>query len=321
MKRLGLQSLPILFVFILILSACSVKDVTNPQTQVVSLELSKPTVQAAVEYLTFEESLQRCTDIISARFMGCHDYETYRELIFDVLDVAKGRTSVETIYVLEQHLISHVIDTDISYISGAYEYEKGSDYLLVLERNVSIYQEHDRYVQLSDIYIPLSNVSESLIYSQKLDEHMKDSTKLSSTDELISYVKEIAQHAESSVDYYGTSYCESHDIKTVVEASDYIFHVKIGELIAIGRYTDTETYHCSIQDYLYGDLSYLSSQDLDAGIFVVFPKGEVSPNEEYLVLLNKVDEYSLIFNLSSKISCIPMSEESTVSTIEYLINE
>lgn len=107
----------------------------------------------------------------------------------------------------------------------------------------------------------------------------------------------------------------------MVEESGFIFHVKVDELIAVGVFTDTETYHCSILDYLCGDLSYLSNQDFDAGIFVVFWKDTVSPGEEYVVLLNKADANSIIFNLSSNMSCIPMSEESTVRIIENLIHE
>ena len=161
MKQLGIRIMPILLVLLLMLSACGTQNAKNQTPKADGNAMHEPVAQAVVEFLTFEDALQRCTDIIRARFVGCHNYETYRELEFDVLEIAKGSTTVKTIYILEQFSTVSVLNTDMLYTSGIYEYEIGAEYLLVLERNVSIYQEHERYVQLSDIYIPLSNLSES----------------------------------------------------------------------------------------------------------------------------------------------------------------
>ena len=272
----------------------------------------QPTILAAVEYLDFEDSLQTCTDVIIGQFVRALEYESYNELEFKVVETLKGSTSDDTIYVFEEHIGIGVVGTSYSYTSGTYNYVPGQKYLLVLERNISVYQEHDRYLQLSDIYIPLSSLSDSMIYNQDIRDHMKEPYKLSTEAELVSYVENIILQAENSRDYYGTEYSQSDDLATVISESGYILQVKVGELIVVGRFADTETYRCSLQETLQGDWSYLTKEDLDSGIVVVFPRGTVSPGGEYIVLLNKVDANSLIFVLSSRISILQMSEKSFV---------
>lgn len=281
---------------------------------------AQPVVEASVEYLDFEEAIRKCTDVIRAEFVTYHEYERYRELEFKVLDVMKGSTKENTIYVFEETANIGVNGTDISYVSGTYSYEEGHEYLLVLERSVSVYYDHDRYMQLCDIYIPLADVGNSLMYGRPLSEHLPEAEIMRANTDLTEYIRENIDKAEAGAEFYGTQYSKSDDLAEVVEESSFIMQVRVEELLIVGSYNDTETFRCTVTKRLRGDLSYLSEEELAEGVLVVFPSGEASVGEEYLLLLNKVDDNSRIFSLSSEISIVYLDDGTSVDIINERVN-
>ena len=118
-----------------------------------------------VMYVSFEDAMKVATNIMVGEYLGrsssgCDGYE-YR-----VLTQIKGRVDDDKICLhAEKHSVD-VVGTDISYISDL-QCDVGKTYMLVATRNVSVYQEHDIYIPVADIYIPLENVTGSTMYGQE----------------------------------------------------------------------------------------------------------------------------------------------------------
>ncbi len=106
---------------------------------------------SVVRYLTFEQALAACTDLLQGQFVARHDRGSWRELEFRVTQRLKGATRADTIFVDD---------------TTAQAYVPGQEYLLVLERQVSVYQQHDRYIALCSLYLPLAVPGDSKLGTQ-----------------------------------------------------------------------------------------------------------------------------------------------------------
>lgn len=312
-KYLMFIPLCILCILFFFLAACnSQRDSMQNLREVPESEIR---YEHETEYLSFEEAIEQCTDVIRATYVRTHQYEAYSELEFQVDEVLKGATTAETIYVFEVPKLVSLESTDVRYVSSSYIYEPGQSYLLVLERNVSIYYEHDRYNLLGDIYIPLANVSNSLMYNESLFSHAEalsiTSTQASNID---SYIGEVISASENvGIDYYGSSFTTSEQISDILAGSSCVYTVDVNNLMVEGELNNSETYLCTVTNVYKGELA---PEEIEEGILIVFFKDSVSAGEEYLVMLNRVDENSRIYTLSSYNSIFSLDNATILSEIE-----
>ncbi len=295
MRTIGKRLLPALLCVLLCLSGCGRPAAEEPRA---------PSTQSygSVIELTFEDALRACTDLIRAEYVERHDHNGSYELEFRVLEVLKGATEAQTIFVYGDNVRVGPANTD-----GSYPYEKGLEYLLVLERKVSVYQEHDVYLQLGDIYIPLDNYNASMMYHQALKAHAEDADLPASETDFFSYVRQTAAEGKNEKPYLGTDYCRSEDLTEVLAESPFVLQVKVEELLIAGRQKDRETYWCSVQKRLRGETP--------DGLWVVFPYGAVEIGGEYLMLLNRSSDDSLIYTMTSRVSMIPLTDTASVQTV------
>ncbi len=295
-----------------ILTACgdSVPEETLNREQAQTQDIS---VTRQRQYLSFEDALVGCTDIIEATYVKTHSHDFYDELEFRVNRVLKGATETETIFVFSELSNVEVTGTDISYVSGTYTYNKDEEYLLILEREVSVYYEHDRYRMFCDIYIPFDDAADSRMYDEDLSAYVSPQN-MTSIQTLSAYIEScIEADGGQAPEFYGTAYVESDNIEDIANASDYIFAIKVGELLTEGAYNDTETYNCAIEDVLSGSLS---EEEISAGILVVFfNDAGVQPGDEYIVMVNRPGETSRIYALSSRNSILSLSSKAEIQDI------
>lgn len=281
--------------------------------------------EAEAEYMSFEEALSSATDVLTGKFVSyttVSDEVVYTELEFEVEEVLKGETDSEVIYVFEVPTLVSFSDMEESYLTATYDYTVGESYLLVLSRRVSVYYEHDRYYQEGEIYIPLSEPTDSMMYTQPLTLHNTSGLSLADEEDLLSSIEGIlvsvaAEDNTESSAYFGSAYIDSEDISELAAASDYVFSVQTVELLVEGVYAQTETWICKIETLYKGDIS---ESVLSGRIYVVFFSGQVSAGEEYIVMASRSGPDSLIFTLTSENSVISCEDTSAISMLEETLS-
>ena len=266
------------------------------------------------EFLTFDEAVERSTDVVIATFIEERSYNGYKEQEFRIKKVLKGATTASTIYVYTTPAYVTLENTDITYTSGKNVYEAKAKYLLVLERHVSVYNEHDRYLPLGDIYMPIKQLEESKMYGQPLTDNSTLSAITSSTDTL-KYIETLAADSAGSVPFYGKEYAESDDLDEIADCATHILHVKVNSLLAKGASGDRETYRCYVKESLKGSVA-------ENNIFVVFFPGQVEEGKEYIVLVSRSGDTSLVFTLAAKQnSVIAADDAESVSAVSALAEQ
>ena len=264
------------------------------------------------EFLTFDEAIERSTDVVVAEFVKERTQSGCKEQEFRIKKMLKGATTASTIYVYTTPAYVTLENTDITYTSGKNVYEAKSEYLLVLERHVSVYTDHDRYLLFGDIYMPMKQLEESKMYGQPLSDNATLSAITSSTDTL-KYIETLAADSADSVPFYGSDYVRSDDFGEIAEGATHILRVKVNSLLSKGADGDRETYRCSVKECLKGSVA-------DNNIFVVFFPEQAVEGEEYIVLVNRSgDETSLVFSLAAKQnSVIAADDAESVAAVSAL---
>ena len=262
------------------------------------------------DIVSFETAADMCTDIIVATFINKQSYPTFgenssselfTEYEFSVDKILKGETTTNSIYLFDANDWVFVEGINDSYQEGNIEYVAGEKYLLFLERHICVDYDHDQYLILGDLYMSLSSLSESTMYSQPISEHSSYDFQNTTTEDLLLYIEDIAAKSNSRK-YYGKKYSISQSIPEIIAESEQIFKVTVDFKFIEGVYIPIDTYFCTV-NYIYkGDVLLNDPEygDLADSIQIGFPKGSVKEGEEYIVLLNRVSEGSTIYSRSSK---------------------
>lgn len=308
------------FLTLSILGACA-------PSQSVQVESSLPgdrirvIPQAEIVYQTFEETVADCTDIIRGRFVTEHEYDEYSELEFTVLEVCKGQTQSDSIFVMNCPKQATIEGTGYSYLTDSNVYEEGQDYLLVLDRTSSVYYEHDRYTQPGDIYIPLTTSESCTMYGQDLSVHSEIDMSSVSADiytEVENVIASIPSTASETGLVGSTEFIDTDSISETADFAGYIFRVQVGELYVSGKYNGTETFRCSIEEIYRGNLT---GEEKSAGILVPFFSGTAQEGDEFLLLLTRAGETSKVYTFSSRVAAIRVEDTAAVETVLEQIAE
>ena len=305
----------ILILLAVFVSGCSVENKNAPfknTTGEIQYETDK-------EYVSFEEAVQQATDVIVATFKGYHKHDYYTELEFEISEILKGETEESTIYVFETISgVSVTGEKETSYTTGQCNFIQGNDYLLILEREISVYYEHDRYTMVGEIFLPLDDDIGYYMYNQPIKEFSGQLHTHENANSITSVVKELCETEQNEVTFYGSEYVTSTDIDVILEQSDYIVRVHVDEQMIEGVLNNTQTYSCTITELLKGEFTEDEKEEWENVIYVIFPKDEVSAGEEYILLLNRADTSSRLFVYSSKNSIFQVANEEEA---QHLYNE
>ena len=276
------------------------------------------TIESEEEFRTFEEAIEISDCAVNAEFISYHDKGDFVEYEFNVKEVLYGDVPEKNIFLFSMKGTSHVEEIDFTYDLSDNKYKTGEEYLLIMEKNDSLFYEHVRYILVTNIFIPLTNTKESTMYGQRIT--VNDKSKLIQADEINKYVENIKKMSKSSsvVDAIKPSYTNSADMITIVSEADLILEVSIEDLKVEGLVHNGNTYTCDISDIIKGDSL---EKGEDGKILVTFLKGSVEVGRRYVVAVNKVDMDSIIYTQSSKNSVIPVDDKKILDEISSYIQE
>ena len=264
--------------------------------------------ESIIEYAT-HIVVGTCTDVTST------DYAMLYE--FSVESQFKG-TSIENeiIYVrvfYEEKQPEHAKNGKIHN-----SYEIGKRYLLIMERFLDAYNVYAWEGLSVSTVIPLYELENMYIHVEKHNLwEWSDMTLLDVINEktFLNYVKkEIAKEPVPRKNYVGTLYAQSDDLETILQSSENVFRIKVGEKCGEGEWN--EEYSCEILE------QYKGTADLTKQYRIDLLCDHVSEGEEYIVALTKCfnrhgidgDIYTC-YDITSKNSIISVEKEEEVRNI------
>jgi len=263
-----LKKLKLLMTFttlILLFTACATKAPLRDYGKIVDLDGSK-------EVLNFEELVSGATHILNAEYIGVHSSEYQTSLMFKPNRLIKGDVKDNIIY----------LNFNLSSRYEEIKYTAGENYLLFLEKNRSVYREHDIYVQRGEHYISSTSNDWENFHEQTLD--------------IMSRLKSTAPEV------YGNEFTTSSSIKDILNVSPNIFKVEIADIFTESTITPTTVYKCNVINVIQGNT--FDTKDVLITLF----NDTVKIGEKYVVLLADSRESHPVYTLSSKNSIYTWEE-------------
>ena len=259
-------------------------------------------------FVSFEEAVQQSTNIVEATYANIIEKNGEIEYVFNVKKQLKGETGSETVCIhLPDGKKISLSDHNPTYFNQ--NFTKNKDYLLILNRNISVYNEHEEYSQILDEYIPLDNLESAQIYHSKIEEdYISDKSVFESVETLESHIEQIISECDTPAkEYLGRDYIKSDDIVEIAKGSEYIAAVTPIWMEPISSYPGTNIYKCRIDGVYKGDINTSET-------YILFFSGSVELEKSYTVALSG-DSPDIVLVLSSKNSLCTTEEQA-----EQMIN-
>lgn len=266
----------VLIVLSLTLTACSPGSYHKQKE---SLEFEK-------EYLTFEDAVAQSDLAITGEFIEMVEHENYMEYAFKVIDCMYGDITDDIIYLYCNLGTGYVSEIDYEYDLNHIVYEKGKDYILILEKQESLMYDHDRYMQTADLVLCEEN-NEYTMYSQQIE--------IPEYATIIGYIRSLPNKSTSIEIDYDNVYEENNDEKA--EDPIYAGEVTILSLEIEGIVHNGNTYKCSVNNLTQGQ--NLNAYE-DGTILIVILKNTVQVGSTYFMEFSPVAKDSLIYTQISK---------------------
>ncbi len=260
-------------------------------------------VSANMDYLNFENACKLATDVVVATFTGSRPYgASYTEYSFTVKDRLLGNAPEEiNVYAMD---INIFVENESV---GAYNeqelfLEHNTDYLLVLDHRVSVYNEVDIYQFVCNIVIDVSKVSNSTMYNQSIVAHSQDlDFSKTDTQTTLAYVKELVKDNTPS-----SQPVANPAVNDIISSSTDILVVTVKkcEKTVINDFRDTGFYSCEVSETLKGNI--------EAGetIQILFRNADVTEGDTIIVALNNYDD-ATYYRLTSLNSIFTLDEKTT----------
>ena len=309
MKKIIFAAVTLILLFSL--TACSKESQSPSDTTLNHLS------EQRVRYMTFEELVAASTDIIKGKCVGINHTEKYSEYEFYVVNRYLGEDVSGNIFVYVPKNNVSVIGNEVSTVYDIYSYntndldfKEGFEYYLVLSRRVSVYLSRDRYINIGgNLFMPANDIANSSLYGEPITKH----SQLESIDtekDLSDYLSKLACEMidnKQTKPFVGTAYITDTDIDSVIDKSDFIFKIKVGEEVFKGVADDRYTFDCTVISSLKG------SATKDEIARIVFPMGTVEEGKEYIVALTELPDCSpRTFVMSSKNSIYELSSQEYI---------
>ncbi len=132
-----------------------------------------------VQYLCFEDLLEKTTDLIEGVFVSRTETEGLYYYEFTVTKSLLGNDAGKTISVRSMPADYFITDTHIQFSTYDAKYEPGKTYLLLLSRSSSVDTDGDVFSFVNDsLIIPLNQLNivsqnqKTLLYGTRLTEHL-----------------------------------------------------------------------------------------------------------------------------------------------------
>ncbi|MCL1807846.1 MAG: hypothetical protein FWG31_09110 [Oscillospiraceae bacterium] len=287
LKRFLLPMLLLLVIF----AGCS-NDANTVSSDTSTNEMLYETEQT-MKSLTFREAVELSDCAIIGKYVAFSERDSYVEHTFTVKEVMRGDVYEKTVHLIEMKGTAYVEGTNYSYKTGEDIYNKGEEYILIMNVNDSLFYDYPLYVLVSNIYIPAKSIERGTINENRIP------------DDVLSVI----ENAKISKNSNKRNYIESNDIKTIVAETDIIMEVKIIE-VEEGLFNGN-VYYCEVINIIKGGII-----STDKGkVLISLIKDSVEVGETYIVMVNAVSEDSFIYVQSSRKSIIEKGDIKMVNTI------
>ncbi len=269
--------------------------------------------EASVEYLSLEDAIDQCYCVVTASLNGMYDKETYREYDFNlgqviIGDMTDSRFSVSEGYA-EYTVNNATYSSDKSYSTLNTDYKIGKEYILVLNKISSVYIE-DTYKIVGDIFIQLDNEGEIASYQRY---HQEEKAEFENIDTFINYISAFSDPSDEH-DIIGVPYTDSEEISEIVDVSKYIIKAIVDDVYKELPNRDWDIYRCKVTETLRGET--------EDDVLILLFKNTVKLDREYVFLLNKENENSITYSLSSAKSVVDVAAQKTdINEIVSIISE
>ena len=292
-----------MLICISILSACN-KTRLNPsddngQPEPNDVE-SSVGVSSQIKYMSFEETLSAATDIMVATYTGKTERRgMYYDLEFAPIKQIKGTQKGENIYVSLCTQSVGVAGTGIEYVESPSGYVVGAEYVLVLEKHISVYTPYDVYLPLNNILIK-SGETPTMYNGSFVGNFSTASMEEKSSDEILEYIEKFQLTGTDVSRVVGHDFIKSTDLTKIVTLSSIVAEVVPIELIGASENNNTERFLCTVTDVLKGNVP-------DEKIKIIFVADTVKIGSKYTVMLEHYGT-SIYHILSSKNSVYATNE-------------
>lgn len=221
-----------------------------------------------------KEVIVHATHILDATYLGPYATDYGVEFMFLPTKVYKGELSDKNQSVI---YVTSSVDCEVWSQSpdgsGDMPYKVGETYFLFLEKHISVYYEHDKFVPLGQLLLASDDA--------KWDAYHVN-------------VEALIKNGSTSVAMYGVPFTESDNLDEVFEASENIFVVKIESVIATSTFAPTTLYSCRVQQLV------RDASDVPQYIWVPLFNDTVEVGEEYLLLLSDANDTKPVYSLASR---------------------
>lgn len=250
--------------------------------------------------LSLEEVINQSYCVVTASLNKISERKNSREYDFTLTDTIVGSMSEARFCVDEGYTDVSVENSDTTYSTYDTQYEVGKEYILVLYKISSVYEERDQYMIAGDIFVEIDSADNITEYQRY---HKAEKSPYKSVEEFSNYVRSVTDNSKERL-VYGIPFTRSTKISEIVDASQYIVKAVVNEIDINNPNDNRDTYICRVTERLRGE-----TRD---EIRIVLFKDTASIGKEYLFLLNKSTEYSLIYALSSVNSVVDVSKDKSI---------
>lgn len=253
------------------------------------------------------------------------------ELEFKVENVLKGSIDEETIYArlaLNSSDWSGGWDeSDEPY--GAYtifNYIEGHRYLLIANRDDSVYYDHPLY-RISNLdFLPIDDDLGAFVWGYNLatdDSGFIDREKM---EELVpggSYIDYIAKLCERRpwvAEENGIPYTTSTDMYEIAKECEFALAVTPKREELVSDWRNTATYACDVERVIKNS-SVKHPVEIGDEIHLPFSIDSIEEGKQYIVMVNRAsgaDSDSIVFALAAKTAVYPYDEGTVAELKEYL---
>lgn len=265
---------------------------------------------ASSEYWSFEKYVSSSTDVVKAKCLGKTDTPYYTEYEFAVTERFYGENVEGNIFVFF-HNYMPICDAEKNPIVAEHRlnkviYQTDTEYYLFLIRKVSVFYTHDHYWTNETLVIPADNVSAGILYGEPLDKHALNHTVQTERD-LLNLIDELKDPEKQVFFYDGYPYIESADMNVILNQSECVVKLRIGEISSL--YDREITKSCEVLSVLKGDL--------EVGMFIEpsFMPNSIEAGKEYIVALSYMEPGTPFMIISSKNSVFDVSQEEEIRAI------
>ena len=266
----------------------------NNNSSDISLNDNSYVIESWMEYLNFEDACELASDVVVATFTGSRPYgASFTEYSFTVKNRLLGNAPEQiNVYAMDAEIVVEN-ESVAPYNAQELFLEHNTDYLLLLDHRVSVYNETDIYQFVCNIYIDFSDINKSMMYNQPIASHSSTFDFANTdTDSVLAYVKELVKNNTPS-----PQPVKNPELKDIITASTDIVVITVNrcEKKVINDFRNTGFFACTIEETLKGTLSVGES------VQILFKLDDVEEGDKIIVALNNYDKatYYRITSLNS----------------------